>query len=66
MKQLSFGRLILDPEAHRLEAMRKPRRCLSCDRQFNSHGPGNRICLKCKNLDTWNSGVPSIAVHAAI
>lgn len=42
-------------QAERIASMRKTRRCLSCDRQFASHGPGNRICLKCKDLDAWSS-----------
>ena len=54
-QQLDFGLLILDPEAHRVEAARKQRRCLSCERQFSSTGPGNRICSPCKSLESWTS-----------
>lgn len=63
-QQLDFGLLILDPEAHRVEAARKQRRCLSCERQFFSTGPGNRICGGCKQLESWTS--PSdYSLHAA-
>jgi hypothetical protein len=54
-QQLDFGLLILDPQAYRIEAQRKARRCLSCDDYFASTGPGNRICLPCKSLDGWTS-----------
>jgi hypothetical protein len=37
------------------------RRCLSCGGQFASTGPGNRICRKCKDRDTWKSGVRDFA-----
>lgn len=53
--QLSFGLLILDPEAHRIHAMKRTRKCLCCGDQFSSHGPGNRICSPCKALDAWTS-----------
>ena len=33
------------------------RRCLSCGHPFASTGPANRICRKCKDRDTWKSGV---------
>ena len=32
------------------------RRCLSCRCLFFSEGPGNRICLQCKERQSWNSG----------
>lgn len=53
--QLDFGLMITDPEAHRVQSMRQTRRCLSCDGQFPSTGPGNRICGDCKQLDAWTS-----------
>jgi hypothetical protein len=53
--QLSFGLIITDPEAHRIQAMRQPRKCLSCSKTFNSTGPGHRICSPCKDLDVWTS-----------
>lgn len=63
-QQLDFGLIITDPEAHRVAAARKTRRCLSCDRQFASTGPGNRICGGCKSLEAWTS--PSdYSLHAA-
>lgn len=31
-----------------LSTGRKKRKCLSCERMFNSSGPGNRICNQCK------------------
>jgi hypothetical protein len=66
MEQLSFGLLITDPQAHRLQAMQKERKCLSCSRQFRSHGPGNRICSPCKDLDSWKAGsVEFVTVSAS-
>ena len=32
------------------------RNCLSCQRVFFSEGPGNRICLQCKEREAWQSG----------
>ncbi len=64
--QLTFGLLILDPEAHRIQSMHQTRRCLSCGDDFASHGPGNRICLPCKDLDGWKAGVSEFStVNAA-
>jgi hypothetical protein len=54
-KTASFGTIITDPERFRIESQRKLCRCLSCDDDFVSHGPGNRVCLSCKALDAWTS-----------
>lgn len=32
------------------------RHCLSCRAMFFSEGPGNRICLQCKDREAWQSG----------
>lgn len=53
MEQLSFGLLITDPQAYRIQTMRQSRRCLSCNRQFSSHGPGNRLCSDCKEGESF-------------
>lgn len=53
--QLTFGLLILDPDAHRIQSMRKGRKCLSCGDQFNSTHAGNRICGDCKESVLWDS-----------
>ena len=50
-EQLSFGLIVTDPRAYRAEAAKKQRRCLSCSSTFNSAGPGNRICGRCKSLE---------------
>jgi hypothetical protein len=63
--QLSFGLVITDPQAYRIEAQRKSRKCLSCSDQFLSIGPGNRICLPCKDLDAWKAGVTEFVTVAA-
>lgn len=63
--QLSFGLIITDPQAHRIEAMRQTRRCLSCGDDFASHGPGNRICSSCKDLDGWKAGVTEFSTVSA-
>jgi hypothetical protein len=54
-EQLSFGLVVTDPHAFKLASARKPRRCLSCDETFISRGPGNRICGRCKSLESWAS-----------
>lgn len=55
MEQLSFGLIVTDPQAHRLQAQRKTRKCLSCLDEFASTGPGNRICAGCKQLSAWST-----------
>jgi hypothetical protein len=32
------------------------RQCLMCGHKFQSTGPGNRICKKCKSTQTWRQG----------
>ena len=32
------------------------RNCMTCKRIFFSEGPGNRICLQCKDTEEWHSG----------
>ncbi|WP_419913129.1 hypothetical protein [Hoeflea sp.] len=41
----------------RVNVERKRRRCLMCREMFDSFGPGNRICKKCKSKQAWRSGV---------
>jgi hypothetical protein len=64
-EQLSFGLVILDPQAHRLQSMVKGRKCLSCAKTFQSSGPGNRICSSCKSHDAWQSGIPEFSSAAS-
>ena len=63
--QLSFGLVITDPAAHRALAAQKQRKCLSCSKGFNSAGPGNRICTRCKGLDAFTSAPSAFTVHAS-
>ena len=63
--QLTFGLLILDPQAHRILSMRKERKCLSCLHFFPSHGPGNRICSGCKDREAWSTNDFSVVSAAA-
>lgn len=42
------------PAPRQQEAQRK---CLSCGRMFLSDSVGNRICGRCKSLDSWRSSV---------
>ena len=42
-----------------IPAMRK---CLRCNNEFESHGPGNRICNKCH---AYNKSIYSYSAHAA-
>jgi hypothetical protein len=62
--QFSFGLIVTDPEQYRIVSMHRSRRCLCCDRQFASTGPGHRICGPCKDLDIWSSPV-EFSVSAA-
>jgi hypothetical protein len=45
----------------RISAIRRPRRkarsCLSCRQTFMGSGPGERICLICKESDNWRNAV---------
>ncbi len=34
----------------------KPRKCLMCGERFESDGPQNRICRKCKSTQTYRDG----------
>jgi hypothetical protein len=64
-EQLSFGLVILDPQAHRLQSMCKSRKCLSCSSDFQSSGPGNRICPRCKSSEAFHSSPDAFSIHAA-
>jgi hypothetical protein len=63
--QLDFGLIVTDPDAHRAQAARKQRKCLSCSKGFNSAGPGNRICVRCKNHEVFTSSPSSFSIHAS-
>ena len=43
-------------ETDRSTSSVRSRRCLMCGEQFESDGPGNRICKKCKSTQTWRQG----------
>ncbi|MGI9489069.1 MAG: hypothetical protein ACR2RF_24930 [Geminicoccaceae bacterium] len=34
---------------------KKPRKCLSCQEEFESNGNGNRVCSLCKDREAWMS-----------
>ncbi len=34
----------------------RARSCLNCQRTFFSEGPGNRICIPCKQSAHWSTG----------
>jgi hypothetical protein len=62
----TFGAIVTDPDEHRAQLARKPRRCLSCGDTFPSEHAGNRICSGCKQLVAW--GTPndfSLAITAS-
>lgn len=65
IEQLSFGLVITDPDAHRLHAMRRLRKCLHCSDNFPSDGPGHRICPPCKGLEVFTSSPSSFSVYAS-
>jgi hypothetical protein len=64
-RQSDFDPAVPDPADHRHDQQQRERRCLSCGGQFASTGPGNRICRKCKDRDTWKSGVRDFDAIAA-
>lgn len=35
----------------------RARRCLRCETAFRSEGFGERICRRCKGLNSWRNGV---------
>jgi hypothetical protein len=64
-EQLSFGLVITDPDKARKLAACKPRRCLSCSSMFSSHGPGNRICNRCRGSDAFTCSPVDFTIHSA-
>jgi hypothetical protein len=60
----TFGVIVTDPDEHRKQLARKPRKCLSCSRDFDSTGPGNRICGDCKGLVAWSTP-NDFSIHAS-
>lgn len=64
-EQLDFGLVITDPAAHRAEAAKKQRRCLHCEEQFASRGPGHRICRRCRSLEIFTSSHAEFSTHCA-
>jgi hypothetical protein len=52
---LNFGVIVMDPDEHRKQLARKPRRCLSCGDTFPSEHAGHRICCDCKQLTAWST-----------
>lgn len=48
-------RLTAERIARNRQEMTK-RNCLSCSAPFMSDGPGNRICMACKDTSAWRSG----------
>jgi hypothetical protein len=65
-EQMSFGLIITDPQAYRIQSMQKGRKCLSCSQTFQSAGPGNRICNTCKDRDVWKAGVSELATVSKV
>jgi hypothetical protein len=61
---LNFGAVVMDPDEHRLQTMRKPRKCLSCGDTFASQHAGNRICHGCKQLSAWSTP-NDCSIHAS-
>lgn len=64
-QQLDFGLVVTDPNAARQMAAKRRRTCLHCARDFDSSGPGNRICTRCRSLDAFTSAPVDFSVHAA-
>jgi hypothetical protein len=62
--QLAFPIAIIDPKAHLALIARRPRRCLSCQSEFDSVGVGNRICGRCKTSDVFRTPA-DCSIHAA-
>jgi hypothetical protein len=51
----TFGVVITDPDEHRAQIARRPRKCLSCGDMFPSEHAGNRVCAGCKALVAWGT-----------
>lgn len=45
------GTVLAKPIARSLDMEMKKRTCLKCNRLFDSEGPGNRICKRCRQLN---------------
>ena len=43
---------------------RKPRKCLSCGKSFDSDHRGNRVCPPCKNTVGWQAGINDLGIIA--
>lgn len=57
---MSMDTLDLEPLPVQVAA---PRRCLSCSQTFASFGAGNRICPRCRRLDSWKNSVPEYSAR---
>lgn len=64
-QQLDFGLVVTDPDAARQLATKRSRRCLHCSKTFDSSGPGNRICTRCKGLDAFTCMPVDFSIHAS-
>lgn len=52
---IAFPLAVIAPAEHRAQLAQRPRRCLSCQTEFDSVGVGNRICGRCKNSDVFRT-----------
>ncbi len=43
----------------------RSRACLRCAQLFQSAGPGERICPRCKGSKAWRDGMPLTSTQAA-
>jgi hypothetical protein len=45
------GTALAGPNARSTDMEPKKRTCLKCNRPFDSEGPGNRICRRCRQIN---------------
>ena len=41
----------------------KTRKCLNCRKSFESEWSGERVCKRCKGLDSWRGATTSTPVY---
>ena len=63
-EQLAFGLDVIAPDEYRAMIARRPRRCLSCSTDFLSHGPGNRVCPRCRSSELFTCSPAEYSVAA--
>jgi hypothetical protein len=64
-EQIAFPIAVIDPEAHRILLAQRPRKCLCCQRDFESAGVGNRICGRCRSSEAFTCSPAEYSIAAS-